>query len=45
MASHNPSLVASDEIGQAFERARQAGKVKHLGLSTHRNAQDVLRRL
>jgi len=42
MASHNPQLVASDEIGRAFERARDAGKVRHLGLSTHRNAQAVL---
>jgi hypothetical protein len=42
MASHNPRLVASDEIGEAFGRARAAGKVRFLGLSTHRNAQAVL---
>jgi aryl-alcohol dehydrogenase-like predicted oxidoreductase len=42
MASHNPSLVASDEIQRAFQGARQAGKVRFLGLSTHRNAQKVL---
>lgn len=42
MASHNPSLVGSDEIRSAFERARQAGKVRFLGLSTHQNAQKVL---
>ncbi len=42
MASHNPSLIESDEILAAFERARRAGKVRHLGLSTHRNAAAVL---
>ncbi len=42
MASHNPSLVTSDEIWEAFQRAKQAGKVEYLGLSTHRNAQAVL---
>lgn len=42
MASHNPQLVASDEIWETFQRARQAGKVRFLGLSTHRNAQAVL---
>jgi aryl-alcohol dehydrogenase-like predicted oxidoreductase len=43
MACHNPSLVESEEIQRAFHDARQAGKVAHLGLSTHRNAQKVLR--
>jgi aryl-alcohol dehydrogenase-like predicted oxidoreductase len=42
MASNNPSLVASDEIQAAFQRARGAGKVRFLGLSTHQNAQRVL---
>jgi aryl-alcohol dehydrogenase-like predicted oxidoreductase len=42
MASHNPSLVASEEVQRAFQDAKQAGKVKHLGLSTHRNAEQVL---
>jgi len=42
MASSNPSLVGSDEIQNAFQRARQAGKVRFLGLSTHQNAQKVL---
>lgn len=42
MASNNPRMVASDEIHQAFERARSAGKVTHLGLSSHQNAQQVL---
>jgi aryl-alcohol dehydrogenase-like predicted oxidoreductase len=42
MASNHPSVVASDEIQGAFQRARQAGKVRFLGLSTHENAQRVL---
>jgi aryl-alcohol dehydrogenase-like predicted oxidoreductase len=42
MGADNPSLVRSDEIHVAFERARQAGKVRHLGVSTHRNAEAVL---
>ena len=42
MASNNPSVVGSDEIQGAFQRARQAGKVRFLGLSTHENAQNVL---
>jgi hypothetical protein len=42
MAAHNPSLIESEEIYRAFEAARQAGKVGHLGVSTHRNAERVL---
>lgn len=42
MASHNPSFIECDEILAAFERAKQAGKVRFLGLSTHRNAAAVL---
>jgi len=42
MASYNPSLVASDEVYRVFEDAKAAGKVSHLGLSTHRNAEKVL---
>jgi aryl-alcohol dehydrogenase-like predicted oxidoreductase len=42
MASHNPSLIRSEEIYRVFQDARQAGKVAHLGLSTHRNAEQVL---
>jgi aryl-alcohol dehydrogenase-like predicted oxidoreductase len=42
MASYNPSLIESEEVYAVFERARQAGKVTHLGLSTHRNAEKVL---
>jgi aryl-alcohol dehydrogenase-like predicted oxidoreductase len=42
MASNNPSLIASEEIHAAFQKAKQAGKVSHLGVSTHQNAQRVL---
>jgi aryl-alcohol dehydrogenase-like predicted oxidoreductase len=42
MAAHNPRLVTSEEILRAFDTAKQAGKVRHLGLSTHQNAQRVL---
>jgi len=42
MASYNPSLIESDEIYRVFQNAKQAGKVSHLGLSTHRNAEKVL---
>jgi len=42
MASHNPSLIESEEVYRAFQDAKQAGKVVHLGLSTHRNAEKVL---
>jgi aryl-alcohol dehydrogenase-like predicted oxidoreductase len=42
MASYNPSLIESDEIYRVFEKAKAAGKVSHLGLSTHRNAEKVL---
>jgi len=42
MASYNPSLIESDEIYRVFEKAKKAGKVSHLGLSTHRNAEKTL---
>ena len=42
MASYNPSLIESEEVYRVFQDARQAGKVVHLGLSTHRNAEKVL---
>jgi aryl-alcohol dehydrogenase-like predicted oxidoreductase len=42
MASNNVELIGSDEIKRTFENARQAGKVKYLGLSTHQNAAAVL---
>ena len=42
MASNNPSFVGSDEVHSAFQKAKQAGKLNHMGLSTHQNAQRVL---
>jgi aryl-alcohol dehydrogenase-like predicted oxidoreductase len=42
MASNNTDLVGSEEIQRAFESAKKAGKVAHLGLSTHQNAEAVL---
>jgi len=42
MAAHNPSIVGSEELYGAFQRAKKAGKVSHFGLSTHQNAAKVL---
>ena len=42
MAVNNVDLVRSEEIHKAFENAKTAGKVSHLGLSTHENAEAVL---
>jgi hypothetical protein len=42
MAANNTDLVGSDEIRRTFEDARDGGKLKHLGLSTHQNAERVL---
>ena len=42
MAVDNPSLVRSEEVYNAFLKAKTAGKVGYFGLSTHRNAQKVL---
>ena len=42
MASNNTSIIASDEIYNAFQKAKKAGKMNHLGLSTHENAESVL---
>ncbi|CAB1058129.1 hypothetical protein D1BOALGB6SA_2885 [Olavius sp. associated proteobacterium Delta 1] len=42
MAVDNPSLVRSEEVYNAFLKAKAAGKVGYFGLSTHQNAQNVL---
>ena len=42
MAVDNPSLVRSEEVCNAFLKAKAAGKVGYFGLSTHGNAQKVL---
>ena len=43
MAANNPAVVQADEMQRAFEAAKAAGKVTYLGLSTHENAQEVLK--
>ncbi len=43
MAANNVSVVSNEELHRAFEDAKAAGKVDFLGLSTHQNAQNVLR--
>jgi aryl-alcohol dehydrogenase-like predicted oxidoreductase len=42
MGISNPELVKSEEMANAFFAARDAGKVGHLGISTHENAQECL---
>jgi len=42
MASNNVSVITNEEIHRVFENAKAAGKVSHLGLSTHQNAANVL---
>lgn len=42
MASNNVSVITNEELHRAFEDAKAAGKVTHLGLSTHQNAANVL---
>ncbi len=42
MGANNVKVVGSEEVRRAFESAKAAGKVKHMGLSTHQNAQAVL---
>jgi len=42
MASNNVSVITNEEIHRAFENAKAQGKVDHLGLSTHQNAENVL---
>ncbi len=42
MAVENPSLIRSEEMYAAFLKAKTAGKVGFFGLSTHKNAREVL---
>jgi len=42
MAVENTSLIRSEEIYAAFLKAKSDGKVGFFGLSTHKNAQEVL---
>jgi aryl-alcohol dehydrogenase-like predicted oxidoreductase len=42
MGAVNPSLVSSEEMYDAFLRAKAAGKVRFFGLSAHKNTANVL---
>lgn len=42
MGENNPGFVRSDEMYEAFLSARQSGKVRFFGVSTHENAENVL---
>ncbi len=42
MGANNPDVIGSEELYRAFQNAKAAGKVSHLGLSTHQNAEAVL---
>ena len=42
MSANNPHLIKNEEIYREFERARDAGKVSHFGVSTHERAEQVL---
>jgi len=42
MGVSSPELVKSEEMANAFFKAKEAGKVGHLGISTHQNAQECL---
>jgi aryl-alcohol dehydrogenase-like predicted oxidoreductase len=42
MGANNRSILLADEVWQAFEQARAAGKVRFFGLSTHENAEELL---
>lgn len=37
MGVDNPAIVKSEEMGNAFLKAKEAGKVGHFGISTHTN--------
>jgi aryl-alcohol dehydrogenase-like predicted oxidoreductase len=42
MAVGNPEAVASEELQNAFIKAKEAGKVSHFGISTHKRAKACL---
>lgn len=42
MGANNPRIVNNEEIFNAFQRAKVAGKVNHLGFSSHENASACL---
>jgi len=42
MAVGDPAVAKSEELYQAFLKAKEAGKVGHWGISTHKRAEQVL---
>jgi predicted aldo/keto reductase-like oxidoreductase len=42
MGVGEPEIVRCEELHEAFLKAKQAGKVRHWGVSSHKNAQQVL---
>jgi aryl-alcohol dehydrogenase-like predicted oxidoreductase len=42
MGVGDPAIVRCEQLREAFLKAKQAGKVRHWGVSTHKNAQQVL---
>lgn len=42
MAVSNPEIIRSEEIYNAFQKAKAAGKIGYFGLSTHQNAKKML---
>lgn len=42
--SEEPDLVKSEELGNAFRKVKDEGKVRFIGVSTHKNAEAVLAR-
>ncbi len=43
MAANNIDMVRSEEMYRAFESAKAAGKISYYGLSTHQDAEGVLK--
>ena len=42
MAVNNPAVIRSEEIHKVFSDAKDAGKMSHLGISSHENAEACL---
>jgi len=40
--TNEPSLLKTDEMNRAFEEVKTTGKIGHVGVSTHQNAEAVL---
>lgn len=42
MGANNVDIIRSEELHEAFLKAKNAGKISYYGLSTHENAENVL---